>query len=128
MSCSGTVADGAAREELQNFMLRRGASVQRASGLGTLGQLASGTSPTMQFDDFAVVVGRVTEVNGLGGYYPGEGDDEATTYEVDFDDPRAMWRSVVLDVRIDETLVGDLAGSVRVGSSRTQPWTSTLSA
>lgn len=104
-----------AKAEVEEFLLMRGASAQRDLGFTTLGQLASGTNPALPLGDVSLVVGRVTGVEGLAGFYSGEGDDEATTYEVDFNDPRAMWRAVVLNVQIDETLVGDLAGTAQVG-------------
>ena len=102
------------RQQLEEFMLLRGASVSGMSSFTTLGQLASGDL-TFEFDDFALIVGRVASVTPLAGYYAGAGEDEGSTYEVGFDDPRAGWRTVVLDVQIDETLVGDVEGSVRVG-------------
>lgn len=102
------------RQRLEEFMLLREASVRRMSTFTTLGQLASGDL-TVEFDDFALIVGRVTGVAPLAGYYDGAGEDEGSTYEVGFDDPRAGWRTVVLDVQIDEALVGDVEGSVRVG-------------
>jgi hypothetical protein len=104
-----------ARAEVQEFLLMRGASTGRDMGFTTLGQLASGANPALPLGDFSLVLGRVTGVEGLSGFYSGEGDDEATTYMVDFDDPQAMWRAVLLNVQIDETLVGDLAGTARVG-------------
>lgn len=104
-----------ARAEVEEFLLLRGASAGGDLGFTTFGQLASGANPALPLADFALVLGRVTGVSGLAGYYSGDGDDEATTYKVDFDDPQAMWRAVVLDVRIDETLVGDLAGTAQVG-------------
>ena len=104
-----------ARAEVEEFLLMRGASTGRDMGFTTLGQLASGTNPALPLGDVSLVRGRVIGVEGLAGFYSGEGDDEATTYRVEFDDPQAMWRAVVLDVQIDETLVGDLAGTAQVG-------------
>lgn len=104
-----------ARAEVEEFLLMRGASTQRDLGFTTIGQLASGSNPDLPLGEVALVLGRVIGVEGLAGFYTGEGDDEATTYKVDFDDPQAMWRAVVLDVQIDETLVGDLAGTAKVG-------------
>jgi hypothetical protein len=104
-----------ARAEVEEFLLMRGASAQRDLGFTTLGQLASGASPDLPLGDVSLVLGRVIGVEGLAGFYSGEGDDEATTYVVEFDDPQAMWRAAVLEVQIDETLVGDLAGTAQVG-------------
>jgi hypothetical protein len=112
---TATLSPDQARAEVEEFLLMRGASTQRDLGFTTLGQLASVVSPAVPLGDFSLVVGRVTGVEGLAGFYSGEGDDEATTYMVEFDDPQAMWRAVVLDVQIDETLVGDLAGAAQVG-------------
>lgn len=105
-----------ARASLEEFMLLRAASHQVDRGYATLGELVAGTSdPRVTRRDFALVVGRVVDVEALAGYYPGEGDDEATTYRVDFEDPAALWQTVVLDVEVDESLVGALDGTVRVG-------------
>lgn len=104
-----------ARAEVEEFLLMRGGSAQRDLGFTTLGQLASGTSPALPLGDVSLVLGRATGVEGLAGFYSGEGDDEAMTYRVEFDDPQAVWRAVVLNVQIDETLVGDLAGTAQVG-------------
>jgi hypothetical protein len=104
-----------ARAEVEEFLRLREASAQRDSGFTTLGQLASGANPDLPLGDVALVLGDVTGVDGLAGYYSGEGNDEASSYMVDFDDPRAMWRAVVLNVEIDETLVGDLTGTIQVG-------------
>lgn len=112
---TAAVSSPQARRDLEDFMLMRGASAGGIRMFETLGQLASGTAPGSPPSDIALVVGRVVDVESLAGYRQGEGDDEATTHLVDFEDPRAVWRSVVLEVHVDETLVGDVTGTIEVG-------------
>lgn len=60
----------------------------------------------------AVVVGHVTSVSpGRAFYAP---DDEPSTIEVPFDDPRAMWRTAHAEVTVTEVLGGQDPGETIV--------------
>lgn len=77
----------------------------------TLFQINGG--PAQALTD-AVLVGEITSVApGLG--FAIDGADAPSGTPVDFDDPAALWRTVHVDVEIDEVLTGDL----RVGSTIT---------
>ena len=62
----------------------------------------------------AVVVGHVTSVSpGRAFHYQ---DDEHSTTEVPYDDPRAMWRTAHAEVTVTEVLSGQVTnGTIRVG-------------
>ena len=62
----------------------------------------------------AVVVGHVTSVSpGRAFHYE---DDEHSTTEVPFDDPRAMWRTAHAEVAVTEDLSGQAQeGTIVVG-------------
>lgn len=55
----------------------------------------------------AVVVGRVTDVEPGRGFRI-EGDDAAEGIETDFDDPRALWRTVHMTVAVDSVVSGEI--------------------
>lgn len=61
-----------------------------------------------------LVRGRIVGVEPLAGYYPGAGEEEASSRSVGYSDPRAVWQSVSLSVAVDETLLGPRASTVDV--------------
>lgn len=61
----------------------------------------------------SVVVGHVTSVSPGRGFFAPE-DDETTTFEVPFDDPRAMWRTAHAEVTVMEVLGGQVPGETIV--------------
>ncbi|SDF92808.1 hypothetical protein SAMN05660662_3885 [Blastococcus aurantiacus] len=63
----------------------------------------------------AVVVGHVTSVSPGRAFYAPE-EDETSTIEVPFDDPRAMWRTAHARLTVTEVLGGQVTdGTIRVG-------------
>jgi hypothetical protein len=59
----------------------------------------------------AVVVGHVTSVSRGRGFSMSEEDE---TFQVPFDDPRAVWRTIHAEVAVTEVLGGQLGGSAIV--------------
>lgn len=58
----------------------------------------------------AVVVGRVVGAHrGAGFFVPGESDAPSGT-RIDFDDPRAQWKTVHLEVEVHDTIAGRTPG------------------
>ena len=63
----------------------------------------------------AAVVGRISDVERGRGFYLPDGDAPRGT-PTDFDDPRALWRTVHATVEVDQAIAGQLpAGRVVVG-------------
>lgn len=63
-----------------------------------------------------VVVGRVTKVNkGYGWVLPDGVDDAPSENQAKFNDPRAIWKSVHLDLRVERVIAGRPVRTLRVG-------------
>ena len=102
----------AAAQEYRDLLANAGAAASRAISpaslvefLPTITYLVRNGSTTTLSD--AVVVGHVTSVTPGRGFYAPE-EDDASTIEVPFDDPRAMWRTAHAEVTVTEVLGGQV--------------------
>jgi hypothetical protein len=112
-AAAGVVDQEAAAREYRELIANAGAAGSRVIDPESLVEYLPNTTYRVRNGALvtlsdAVVVGRVTGVSPGRGFYAPE-EDEASTVEVPFDDPRAMWRTIHAQVAVTEVVGGQLS-------------------
>lgn len=99
----------------------RGSSVSWITNYTSPGEALPNTSflhpdGTRTTPSDAVVVGRVAKVNkGYGWVWPDGADDAPSGIQAKFDHPRAVWKTVHLDLMVEGVVAGRQVKTFRVG-------------